>query len=78
MKVNFDVGYFEPDKYQVAVVARKCGRLMHWMEGPSFFDQPSVVVGEARSALEGVRMALEHSWHEIVIEGDNSELLSVI
>lgn len=30
-KVNFDVGYFEPDKYQVAVVARnEAGRVLWW------------------------------------------------
>lgn len=40
--------------------------------------QPSSTVEEARAALEGVKMAAEKGWTEIVLEGDNSRIVSAI
>lgn len=72
VKINFDVGFLEEDKYQVAVVARDDEGLCLWWRIRRFVGQPPVVVGEARAALEGARMAMDKNWRTVILEGDNS------
>lgn len=78
VKVNFDVGFFEDNRYQIAVVARNGGGGVLWWQVRRFWGAPPVVVGEARAALEGLRLAKEKGWGDIVIEGDNSEVISAL
>lgn len=49
-----------------------------WWRVKRFCGIPPVVVGEARAALEGIRLANEKNWSEVVIEGDNSEIIAAL
>lgn len=78
IKINFDVGFFEPDRYQVAMVARDAAGTCVWWRVRRYTGQPSSVVGEAIAALEGVRVACEKGWMAITLEGDNAQVVHAI
>lgn len=58
VQINFDVGFFEDGKYQIAVVARGSDGECLWWRAVRFTWHPPVEVGEARAALEAIRLAL--------------------
>lgn len=78
IKINFDVGVLEPNKFRVAVVARDAEGRCVWWRIRRLSGQPPVVVGEARAAYDGVLLAMEKGWRSIILEGDNSEIISAI
>lgn len=78
IKINFDVGFFELEKYQVAMIARdNDGNCVGWLIR-RLCGQPPVVVGEARAAFEGISFALTMGWKEVMLEGDKSEVVAAI
>lgn len=66
IKINFDVGFFELDRFQV----NEDGACV-WWRARRFLGQPSSVVGEARAAID-------KGWTVIVLEGDNSQIIAAI
>lgn len=71
IKINFDVGFFELDRFQVGVVARNEYGACVWWRARRFLGQPSSVVGEARAAVD-------KGWTVIVLQGDNSQIIAAI
>lgn len=53
---DFAAGHF--DHYQIASVARDNNGKCVWWSAQWLFDRPSSAAGEARAALEGIRMAI--------------------
>lgn len=41
-------------------------------------SQPPAVVEEVHVALEGVLLAMEMGWEEVVLEGDYSQIITAI
>lgn len=78
VRINFDVGFLEPHRYPIAVVARNAEGICMGCRARRLAGQTSSAVGEARATLEGVLMAVENGWTEIELEGDNSEVISAI
>lgn len=66
IKINFDVGFFELDRFQV----NEDGACV-WWRARRFLGQPSSVVKEARAAID-------KGWTVIVLEGDNSQIIAAI
>lgn len=62
ININFDVGFFEDNYFQVAAVARDLEGRCVWWRARRFIGQPASVVGEARAALEGVKLAVDTGW----------------
>lgn len=78
IKVNVDVGFIDPKHYQVAAVGRnKEGECMGWRVR-QLVGQPPAVVGEARAALEGMTLATEMGWEEIVLGVDCAQIAAAI
>lgn len=42
------------------------------------FGRPSSAAGEARAALEGIRLAMHQQWTAIKLEGDSLRILSAL
>lgn len=72
VKVNFDVAFIDAEYYLIAVVVRKEDVACLWWRVRRLAGQPSAVVGEACTSLEGVILALEKGWREVILEGDCS------
>lgn len=70
--------FTHPDFFQVAVVVRDEGGSCLWWKTRRLAGQPSAVVGEARAALEGVRLALEKGWREVILEGDCAQIIAAV
>lgn len=58
VQINFDVGFFEDGEYQIVVVARGSDGECLWWRAVRLTGHPPVEVGEARAALEAIRLAL--------------------
>lgn len=78
VKINFDVGFVEPESYRVAVVGRNSGGRCLWWRVRKFVGQPPAVVGEARAAMEGALLAQEKGWSKVVLEGDCAQIITAI
>lgn len=66
--MNFDVAFIDTEYYQIVVLARKEDVAFLWWRVRRLAGQPSAVVGEARASLEGVILALEKGWREVILE----------
>lgn len=78
ININFDVGFFEDYYFQVAAVARDLEGRYVWWRARRFIGQPASVMGEARAALEGVKLAVDTGWGEIELEGENSQVVAAV
>lgn len=73
-----DVGFLDSEYYQVAVVGRKVDGICVWWRVRRLVSQPPAVVEEVHVALEGVLLAMEMGWEEVVLEGDYSQIITAI
>lgn len=78
IKINFDMGFLHPVHCQIAVIARDAdGTCVGWRTR-RLMGQPPVVVGETRAALESFIFTLERGSDDVMVEGDNSTVISAL
>lgn len=78
VKMNFNVGFMEKDRYQIAFVARNSDGCCLWWRVARSTSHPLVEVSEARAALDGVQIAVTKGWRNLIAEGDNSQVISAV
>lgn len=78
IKINFDMGVVQENKYQTAMVARnEVGACLGWRV-MKFDGSPTSTMGEARAALEAGKWARARGWNSVMVEGDNSSVIAAI